>query len=486
MKRFRAASATLPPRAPRRPARPARALALALAALAGVAGLTLGCAGRTERERERSGPPNVLVLVSDDQGLAYGAYGWSDVTTPNLDRFAAEGLRFDRAYTPSAVCAPSRAALYTGLVPVHNGCVGFGPIRDGVAIWADRLGPAGFRTGLVGKVGGQPRARFRFDSFDRTLPEDDGARDVAWHVHAVESFLDGDDGRPFCLIVNFRDAHYPFPLDGAPSHWKGAVETPHDPARVVVPPFLVDLPEVRRELAHYYDSLRRLDVTVGAVLDALDARGLAEETLVLYTSDHGPPFPFAKTTLYEAGIRVPLVARWPGVIEPGRTTDALVSFVDVLPSLLDLAGVAVPEELDGRSLAPLLLGEPWQARDAFFGSHTDHRETPSVPARSVRSGDWKYIRNFRTENRFENLVMKTSESWRAMVAAAAADEALAARLQRLSYRPREELYDLARDPHELSDLAGEPAHAERLAELRALLSEHMRAEGDPLLAEWDS
>jgi len=479
MKRLRAASSTLPTRASRRPTR-----ALALAVLAGAAALALGCGGRAAVGR--AGTPNVLLLVSDDQGLAYGAYGWSDVATPNLDRFAAEGLRFDRAYTPSAVCAPSRAALYTGLVPVHNGCVGFGPIRDDVPIWSDRLGPAGFRTGLVGKVGGQPRARFRFDSFDRTLPEDDGARDVAWHVHAVESFLDGDDGRPFCLIVNFRDAHYPFPLDGAPSHWKGASETPHDPSAVVVPPFLVDLPEVRSELAHYYDSLRRLDVTVGAVLELLAARGLDDETLVLYTSDHGPPFPFAKTTLYEAGIRVPLVARWPGVIQPGRTTDALVSFVDVLPSLLDLAGVAVPGELDGRSLLPLLRGEPWQAREAFFGSHTDHRETPSVPARSVRLGDWKYIRNFRTENRFENLVMKTSASWRAMVAAAAADEALAARLQRLSYRPREELYDLSRDPHELADLAGDPALAERLAQLRALLSEHMRAEGDPLLAEWDS
>lgn len=425
------------------------------------------------------GSPNVLLIVSDDQGLELGAYGNAAITTPFLDRLAADGLVFDRAYTPTAVCTPSRAALYTGRVPARNGCTGFEEIDADVPVWCELLGPAGYRTGLVGKLGGKPRERFPFDFFARTLPDDDEARDVAFYAAEVGRFLDVRDERPFCLLVNLRDAHFPFPTDGAPTGRDDTSDAPHDPAAVEVPGFLPDLPAVRVELARFYDAVRRLDATVGAVLEELDGRGLADDTLVLYTTDHGTPFPFAKTTLYEAGIHVPLIARWPGRVDPGRRTDALVSFVDVLPTVLALAGADVSPELDGRSLERVLLGETDAHREEVFATHTTHRIPPDLPSRAIVAGDWKYIRNF-GEGRFQNMVLLTSPTWPAILDHAAS----AARVARLLERPREELYRLADDPHELVDLAAEPAHRATLEDLRARVRAELERVADPILTEW--
>ena len=337
--------------------------------------LPVGC-GEPQHGRaaDASRSPNVLLLVSDDQGLELGAYGARGPQTPNLDRLAAEGCRFTRAYATAAVCTPSRSSLYTGLYPTRNGATGFSPVREDVRVWGEVLSQVGYRTGLIGKLGAKPIARFRFDFKSRTNPDDARARSVEWHVETLRAFLaeglaKGDD-RPFCLLVNFRDSHFPFPTDGAPTGWKGARERPHDPAAVVVPPFLVDRPEVRAELADYYDGLRRMDVTVGALLETLEQAGLARETLVIFTSDHGMPYPLAKTTLYEAGIRVPLLVRWPGVVDAGRVEDALVSLVDVLPTLVELSGQRVRDDFDGRSLIPLLRDrEPPLARRGLRLAH---------------------------------------------------------------------------------------------------------------------
>ncbi len=446
--------------------------------------LLCGSCGSDSPRPEVIRAPDVVIFVADDQGLFLGAYGHSSVTTPTLDRLAAEGIRFDCAYATTAVCTASRAVLYTGRFPARNGCPGFEPIAPEVPIWSDLLGPAGYRTGMIGKLGGKPLERFQFDFFARALPNDPGARSVRWYVEQLEAFLAQDDPRPFCLMVNLRDAHYPFPTDGAPTGMASVPETPHDPAAVAVPGFLPDLPEVRGELARFADSLRRLDVTIGCMLEVLEAEVPSERLLVVHTADHGAPFPFAKTTLYEAGLHVPLLCRWPGTIEAGRATPALVSLGDLLPTLLDLAGAQVPDDLDGRSFAPLLRGETDEHRGAIFGSHTSHRIEPEVPSRSLRSGDWKYIRNLRPEARFENAVMRTSASWRAIVAATATDEALAERVRAYVQRPSEELYDLSRDPHELENLAGVAEFAPVRERLARELLELMREQGDPLLGEW--
>lgn len=432
------------------------------------------------------GHTNVLLLVSDDQGLVLGCYGEPGVQTPNLDLLAGEGLRFISAYATCAVCTPSRSALYTGRYAVASGVTGFGPVAGGVPVWGEVLAEAGYRTGLIGKLGARPIARFPFDFSARTSPDDPAGRSVAWHVGALQEFLGQDDGRPFCLVVNFRDSHYPFPSDGAPTGWPGDDVGPQDPSQVRVPPQLVDTPAVRAELAAYQDGLRRMDTTVGALLGVLGTFGRTQDTLVLFTSDNGPPWPFAKTTLYEAGVHMPLLARWPGVVEPG-TEERMVSLLDLLPTVLELAPRQVSLPLDGRSLVPLLRGEPgvevdW--REFLFTSHTGHRREPEVPSRAVRMGDWKYIRNLRPELRFENAVMLTSVTWRAMVEAAATDPAVAEAVERFQLRPAEELYHLDVDPHEQVNLAGDPQHGARLEQLRRRLREHLEEIGDPLLAEW--
>lgn len=448
--------------------------------------LPVAC-GEPQNGRAPDAPrfPNVLLLVSDDQGLELGAYGARGPQTPNLDRLAAEGCRFTRAYATAGVCTPSRTSLYTGLYPTRNGATGFSPVRADVRVWGEVLSEVGYRTGLIGKLGAKPIARFHFDFKSRTNPDDARARSVKWHVETLRAFLAEDDGRPFCLLVNFRDSHFPFPTDGAPTGWKGARELPHDPATVSVPPFLVDRPEVREELAAYYDGLRRMDVTVGALLETLEQAGLARETLVIFTSDHGMPYPLAKTTLYEAGIRVPLLVRWPGVVAAGRVEDALVSLVDVLPTLVELSGQRVSDDFDGRSLAPLLRAEATPWRDAVFASHTSHRREPELPSRAVRVDNWKYIRNFRTGPAFENGVMLTSRTWRAMVAVAAGDPEVAARVRRQQFRPPQELFDLAADPHELQNLVDDPTQAGVLSQLQRRLREFMQTQHDPLLDEWE-
>lgn len=440
---------------------------------------SLGCKEEQSGTSVAPRRPNLLLLVSDDQGTALGCYpdGWGAggggalAQTPRLDALAAGGTRFTRAYAPSAVCTPSRSSIYTGLMPAHHGATGFEAISPDVPVWGTYFAEAGYRTGLIGKLGAKPIARFPFDFIARSSAKDEDARSLDWHVEQLDAFLAADDGRPWVLVVNFRDSHWPFPTDGAP--FGPGTPPPHDPAALGVPTALVDAPEVRGEIARFYDGLRRMDATVGAIVDRLEALDLTASTMGFFTSDNGPPFPFAKTTLYEAGIHMPLIA-WGGGVSSGAVRDELVSLIDLLPSFLDLAGKpAAPGTFDGRSIAHMLSErpapqEPW--REAVFATHDTHRVEPDIPSRSVRFGDWKYIRNWSEGLLFQNLVMQTSDTWRAMVAAAdGGDVELAARLTRFVQRPREELFDLSVDPREQVNLAEKEGSAEALARGRELL-----------------
>ncbi len=435
-------------------------------------GVGAGCKGEQAGTSGPGARPNLILLVSDDQGTVLGCYGTEGVQTPRLDALAAGGTRFTRAYAPSAVCTPSRSSIYTGLMPAQHGATGFQAVADGVTVWGEHFAAAGYRTGLIGKLGAKTIKRFPFDYNARSKKTDEDARSLAWHVEKLDEFLAGDDGRPWVLVVNFRDSHWPFPTDGGP-FGEGAV-VPHDPADVVVPPALHEAPAVRAELARYYDGLRRMDATVGAMVDRIEEQGWSDSTVGLFTSDNGPPFPFAKTTLYEAGIHMPLIA-WGAGVPAKVERSEFISLVDVLPTFLALGGRSPKTAVDGRSFAHWVSAapapeEPW--REAIFATHDTHRVEPDIPSRSVRFGDWKYIRTASEGLRFENLVMRTSDTWQAMAAAAdAGDAALAERMTRFVLRPTEELYDLGADPAELSNLVGEAEHAAVLERARSLLAE---------------
>jgi len=424
--------------------------------------------------------PDILLITVDDMGLELGAYGDPHATTPNVDRLAAQGLRFDRAFVVASTCSPSRSTILTGIFPHANGHWGFVAetrLHDGIRTLPTLLGEAGYRTGLIGKLhvaGADDQLRF-----DRAQPLEHGERSPAAFGTAVADFLAAGDGRPFFLMVNSYDPHTPYPGQEGVAPWP----VPHDPRHVRVPAAALDTPELRQFLARMYDGYSKADEFVGATLDALERAGKADSTLVLFLSDHGPPLPAAKATLFEAGIHVPLVARWPGRIEPGRTTDALISGADVVPTLLEVAGRTPDPALHGRSFLGLLTGVEPDANPAIYAEGTLDQRQRYFPQRAVRTGQFKYIRNLRPEIEFAS----NSMNWWVdeMLRRWDTDPRARFLLERLVRHPREELYDLERDPEELRNLAGDPSQAATLERLRGRLEQWMRATGDPWVALWD-
>ncbi len=425
-------------------------------------------------------PAGVLLVVADDHGQGdVGVYGHPVVRTPALDALAAEGMRFDGVRAVTAICQPSRATLLTGLHPISTGVFGFYPLKEGVRTLPLRLSEAGFFCGLVGKRHLQPFEAFGFEWSRERSPAE--GREESVILGDTRAYLDELERRgrpPFFLMVALFDAHRPFPRPGGIG-MELAVLDPLDPARVPVPPYLFDVPGVREEVAAYLDAVGRADRVVGGVLAELEHRRLARRTLVIYTADHGPAFPFAKTTAYDAGLAVPFLVRWPDRVRPGTTSGALASFVDVAPTLLDLLGVS-GEGLEGASFAPVLLGERRTHRSVLFASQTDHLRLPSRPIRSIRTARYHYVLNLFGERQL-TIEAVTTPTWRAMEKAAASDEDLAQRMSTFLNRPQEELFDLEADPLERENLALDPGLADVRQELGEALLSEMRALDDPLL-----
>jgi len=435
-----------PPRAPMRMRR-----AAAYAMLVAVFAACTWPAGAAER-------PSFLVVISDDQTWTdNGCYGHPIVRTPNIDRLAGQGVRFTRAFTATAMCTPSRSAMYTGLYPVRNGAYpNHSQVRPGVRSLPAYLAELGYRVALAGKKHIGPREQFPFEYMNR---------------QRIGRFLDDVGDAPFCLVFATNDPHLPW-----------ASNTSYDPGRFTVPPYLVDLPETRAAMADYYTDVANMDKEVGQALAALDEAGRADDTLVIYTSDQGAQFPFSKWTCYDAGLRVPLVVRWPGRIAAGTTCDAMVHFVDVLPTLVELAGGSSPEDLDGRSFADLLRGKTSRHRDCVFGIQTTLGiidATDPYAIRSVRTDRYLYVRNLNHDRAFYNvLISQDKKYWPAWVERAKTDPSAARLVHRYQHRPAEELYDVEHDPYQLDNLADHPALQPVKADLARRLDAWMRQQGD--------
>ena len=453
-----------------------RPLARLLLLAAVSAALGPGCAPEAEHD-----PWNLLVLVADDASrVSFGVYGNRSCTTPNVDALAAEGMRFERAFSPASLCSPSRTSMYTGLYPIQHGATGFGPVRADVATWPELFAGTDVVTGTIGKLHVGPAAKFPFDfvaETDELLNE----RSPQAYEADFEEFLELAAGRPFTLFVNFKDPHRPFGHKREVD--RGGPARLHAPEQIELFPFLWDTPETRVDLARFYDVLARMDETLGRLLARLEGRGLASNTVVVFTSDNGMPFPFAKSTLFEAGINLPFVVRWPGVVDAGAVSDELVSLIDLLPTALELCAVPAPGGLAGRSLVPLLANGTPLGRTEVLGMHTSQKLGEDYPSRSVRTGRYKYVRNLRPGARFDAAHLKTI-TWNSWLAAAEHDDAADEHVARLLHRPREQLFDLELDPFELVDLARDPGHAQTRERLSALLEARLRELGDPLLEEW--
>lgn len=428
---------------------------------------------------------NVLLLISDDQGLDLGCYG-TPIKTPRLDRLAREGTCFTQGYAAVSSCSPSRAVINTGLYTHQNGMYGLQhsvhhqSLLDGIETLPALLRRAGYATALVGKKHVGPDHAFPYEA--ELVPERSGIRDVREMAIAASSFIRSTDDRPFFVTIGYSDPHRAAVDYGNDRKWPGVPPVTYDPRRVPLPSHLPDLPAVRRDLAEYYESISRLDTGVGMLLDDLAATGRADDTLVIFLSDNGRPFPGAKTNLYDPGLHLPLIVRAPG-LGNGRN-DAMVSWVDVAPTILEWTGVAAPStyKLSGRSLLPTLGQRDDPSRDAVFASHDFHEINQYYPMRSIRTRTHSYILNLAHPLDYPVAGdVAGSDSWKAIVADPAVKLGRRTQAAYLK-RPAEELYDLTADPDELNNLADDPALATIKATLAKRLRDMRAATKDPWLA----
>lgn len=425
--------------------------------------------------------PNIVLAIADDWSFPHaGIYGDRTVSTPNFDRIAREGTRFTHAFVAAPSCTPSRAALLTGQAThrLEEGANLWSSLPKAHAVYPDLLEQAGYRVGYTGKGWGPGR----FAEGGRT-------RNPAGPMFKdLDAFMQQHQkGTPFVFWFGSTDPHRPYePGTGAQSGL--------DPDRVVVPKFLPDTPVVRSDLLDYYFEVQRFDADLGRILATLEGAGELANTIIVVTSDNGMPFPRAKANVYDAGARVPLAIRWPGVARPGAVVDALVSLTDLAPTLLGSAGLTPPEAMTGRTLLPLLRGERQAGRDHAFIERERHANVrqgdASYPVRAVRTKDHLYIRNFRPERwpagdpqqyvavgPFGDIDGGPSKS---VLLERRADSAILSYFQLATdKRPAEELYDVRKDPHQVRNLAGQASLRTVQQRLRAELDRWMRDTGDP-------
>jgi N-sulfoglucosamine sulfohydrolase len=429
----------------------------------------------------QSRPKNILFLIADDLGLHTGAYGDPHAKTPNLDRLANEGVRFANAYCTTASCSPSRSVMLTGLHNHANGQYGLGhavhhfATMDNIRPTPWLLKQAGYKTGVIGKL------HVNNPHFQWDLDKQGGlGRNGAPMAAIAKDFLAAAGSAPWYLHVGFTDPH----RDGtgfANRDYPGITRNRFDPAKVPVPSFLPDNTATRGEMAEYYEAVNRLDQGVGMFLDLLKAGGQLDNTLVVFISDNGIPFPNAKTNCYESSTHLPMMVRHPGQSKRGLVNNAMVSWVDLVPTFLDWAGAKPPQyPLHGRSVLPILEQENPTGWDQVFHSHTFHEVTMYYPMRAIRTRRHRYIRNLAHGLEYPH----ASDLWGSKMWQSLIPEGRNAKIGQRSVgaylnRPEEELYDLQTDPHEVVNLAGRPEHKTLLAELRGRVHEFRKRTKDP-------
>lgn len=424
--------------------------------------------------------------------------------SPNIDRLASEGMLFERAHVTVAICHPTRAVWMTGRYPQNSGALGFEAIDAEVPTLVETLADAGYYTGLMAKTGHVVPSRAA--AWDELIParELKNGRSPQLYYRRAESFFEHARaaGQPFFLMANTQDPHRPFAASEQEVAFKArdatntgsqygggfpAAAVAYAPSAVPVPGFLPDLPPIRHELAEYYTSVHRADETTGALLRALDASGMADTTLVMWLSDHGMPFPFAKTNVWRHSTRTPWIVRWPGVVSGGSTdTHHFVSGIDLAPTILDAVGVQNLRGTDGRSFLPLFAGESQAGREHVFTQVDEIASGTAYPMRAVTDGRLGYMFNVWADGRseFRNEAM-SGLTFAAMREAAATDAAIAARIEHFVHRTPEELYDYQRDPDALHNLVDDARYAETIARYRALLLGHMKEFADPQRAAFE-
>jgi N-sulfoglucosamine sulfohydrolase len=437
--------------------------------------------------------PNILLILSDDHSAPHvGCYNNPDIRTPNLDKLAADGMRFDRAYVTCPQCVPSRSSIMSGRSPVATGMTRFSaPLPREVKVFPELLRAEGYYSGVAGrtyhldgsgnlsaaakKVFDEHKLRTFRDRLDFVKTGAGGPVIVS----QFKEFLDVvPQGKPFVLQLGFNDPHRPLDSDAIPQ--------PHDPKKLTLPAHYPDTQLVREDFARYYDEIARMDGYIGQVLSILEQRGLSQNTIVIFMGDNGASQLRGKGTLYEFGINVPLIARWPGRIKPGSNTSELISGEDLAPTFLELAGVGTPPEMTGRSFLKLLQGQPFDGRKHVFserGAHGTALPTNSANfdlGRCVVSKTHKLIYNATWNMPYTPVDCAGDPFWKELQQMNT-DGKLSPELSRVYFsptRPMFELYNLVDDPREFNNLIGKKEFAPIAQELKAALEEWMILQRD--------
>ena len=419
-----------------------------------------------------AGPrPHIVVFLSDDHTWRDSSvYGSAEAPTPNMARLAAAGMTFDRAFVVSPSCAPSRAALLTGMYPARNGAEpNHSRPRADIRKLPAYLQQLGYQVVAFGKVGHYKQtAEYGFD-----ISRHNGYHEDIAIPKALEWLEARDDPRPLCLFVGTNWPHVPWP-EKADSV---------DPSQIRVPPHHVDTEETRRWRARYLEAVAIMDRELGQVYD-LARKKLGDNVLFIHTSDHGAQWPFGKWNLYEDGIRTPLIVSWPGRIRPGTRSQAMVSWIDILPTIVEAAGGQAPQEIDGRSFLPVLEGKTDTHRSLIFTTHSGDGTFNVFPMRSVRTADgWKYIRNLHPEFLYATHITRSTgsgEYWPSWLDRARTDAEARRLVRHYLRRPAEELYATAHDAFEQRNLIDDESQRSRLESLRRQLDHWLRETGDRL------
>jgi uncharacterized sulfatase len=417
-------------------------------------------------KKETSAKINFVFFVSDDcTYLDLGCYGSQNVKTPNIDGLANEGVRFTRCFQAAPMCSPTRHNIYTGLYPTKTGAYpNHTFVQEGTQSIVQYMKPYGYRVALAGKRHIAPTDIFDFEYLG------EGKK---LHLELVDEFLSdvGQKDDPFCLFVCSREPHSPW-NKGNPKHF--------NPDSVILPPYWADTPETRTEYCKYLAEIEYLDGEVGTTLQLLEKHGLADETVFIFTSEQGNEFPFAKWTCYNQGLHTAFIVRWPGKIKAGITSDCLIDYSDVVPTFLDIAGIPVPEYLDGLSLKNTLMGHTYSGKKYSFGMQTTRGiffGSDYYGIRSVTDGQYRYIVNFTPEMEFEN-VATNSVWWQSWLREAKSNDRAKELVYKYQHRPAFELYDDQKDPYNQDNLINDPRYGAVAKKMKSVLAEWMKKAGD--------
>ena len=416
---------------------------------------------------------NIVVILADD--LAFyeiGCYGGKNVKTPNIDRLAAEGMRFTSAFASEAMCVPIRSSLYTGLFPVrHGACHNHQSVKVDTRSVPHYLRPLGYRVGLTGKLHVKPKESFPFEIVPGFEPNC-VALTAGYSMDGVREFMTRDSVQPFCLFVCSTLPHAP---------WTAGDAAKYPPEKLILPPVWADTPDTRIAFSKYCAEVEALDREVGDVVRILEETGQKDKTVLMFCGEQGAQFPGAKWTLFEPGIRSAVIARWPGRIKAGVTSTAIIQYEDVLPTLMELAGGSAERNLDGVSFAGVLTGNRTDAREYAYGVHNNVPEGRPYPVRSIRSKKYKLILNLVSENDYHEkhlMDIDRENYWKSWVVAAKTDLHTAKWVNRYTRRPAVELYDVEKDPWELENIAERAEMGNVRRELEGKLREWMNQQGD--------